>query len=590
MFFPLVSFSQIFCNTSFEEKTKNSFPKYWQLHPASAESIISVDSKVSFRGKYSMRIDNRANEKNDTFSYILNTVNTSTIPSVKKIVVTVWAKTNALNDSSAFLLLNDDSKFIFSRCFIKKHFKGKSSNWQKLAITKEFDEPQKIWQIYIAGCMKGNGNAWFDNFSINIDGKNIAQNAAIRFTENDKKWLIKHSIKETEKYSESFLDQISRIAGNKYLLGIGEPTHGTHEAYSFKIEMFKYLVQHYQYRNIALENGMAESYMIDRYIKGEYLPQYSMSRQEYRKYLNDFLYTNEVIDFIEWMRLYNKLHNDKISFVGMDIQTYEQCISNLKELLREMNLPNLTDYVSAIDTGIYKLTVQKLDEVVMRQAILKQLDTLSDSCRFKLLYKNEQESNISWLFQHIELLRSFLLEDEARWNNFSKRTQFMCNNLLWYLKNKNLEKTLIWTHNGHINKKEGPQNIFQREGSLGNFLKLSFGNDYYCVGIYTANGTYSACINEENKIWKTFHLDKPNRRTIEYYFALATSSIFFLDLSKSLPAELPAIFNQNILQRTNGMFYSQDQFYDIGSASELYDGIYFIPTSTSTNRVKKLDF
>lgn len=46
-----------------------------------------------------------------------------------------------------------------------------TKDWQKYSIT--LDYPEEAENIYIAGILSGKGEAWFDDFSLSIDGKNV---------------------------------------------------------------------------------------------------------------------------------------------------------------------------------------------------------------------------------------------------------------------------------------------------------------------------------------------------------------------------------------------------------------------------------
>ena len=270
----------------------------------------------------------------------------------------------------------------------------------------------------------------------------------------------------------------------------------------------------------------------------------------------------------------------------MDVQTYEQCLLNIKDLLREIGQASYINRVEEIDCAIHNLVSQRFDDTEQRQTILKMVDILSSSCQTDLAQYARQSDSMMWLVQHFELLRDYLLEDKARWDSYSRRTQFMYDNLLWFFKNQKIEKTLIWAHNGHINKLDGAQSVFQRQESLGRLLKAGFGDDYYCIGIYTGSGTYSALRSETDSRLQIFPLEDPGNTTVEHFLSLVKPCAYFLDLSGASRSEMPAFLTQEMLQRACGMFYNQNQFYDIGAVSELYDGIYFIQKSTNTNRIK----
>ena len=258
---PLSSFSQLLRNASFENMAKDRYLKYWVVEPAGNNGSVHADSSTAHLGKYSIKVSLQHSSGADTLAYAFNTINTSRLPPIKRIVVKAWVKLDRLTDPDAFILLNDEDRRLTSRSFANRHTKD-WGKWQQLFLFKELDRPQKIYQINIAACVR-KGRAWFDDFSVSVDGVDISKKGKTTFSNQNRQWITHHLISAVQQ-GDIFFSKLDKIIGDRYLLGVGEPTHGTKEAYAFKIELFKNLVLQHHYRIIALENGMAETYKINQ--------------------------------------------------------------------------------------------------------------------------------------------------------------------------------------------------------------------------------------------------------------------------------------------------------------------------------------
>ncbi|MFD2432923.1 S41 family peptidase [Mesonia maritima] len=90
----------------------------------------------------------------------------------KKIRLEGFMKIKNVEDGFAGLLLRIDGNggtLVFDN-MQNRNITG-TKDWQKYTIT--LDYPENAQNIYIAGILSGKGEAWFDDFTLSIDGKNI---------------------------------------------------------------------------------------------------------------------------------------------------------------------------------------------------------------------------------------------------------------------------------------------------------------------------------------------------------------------------------------------------------------------------------
>jgi len=98
----------------------------------------------------------------------------------KSIKLEGYMKIKNVENGYAGLLLRIDgngSSLAFDN--MQKQKISGTKDWQKYTIT--FDYPEEAENIFIAGILSGKGEAWFDDFKLTIDGKNIQ---SLKPTEN----------------------------------------------------------------------------------------------------------------------------------------------------------------------------------------------------------------------------------------------------------------------------------------------------------------------------------------------------------------------------------------------------------------------
>lgn len=165
-------------NLDFEKNNlKSELPDGW--FPWGNYKLLK-DSVIVYSGDYSSLIV--SDDEGSSFGSIAYR-----IPARYKgtqIVLEGYMKTENVESGFAGLLLRIDgngSALAFDN-MRKQNIKG-TNDWKKYAVTLTY--PQGAEYIYVAGILAGKGKAWFDNFTLSIDGKNI------QFLEEEKMELSK---------------------------------------------------------------------------------------------------------------------------------------------------------------------------------------------------------------------------------------------------------------------------------------------------------------------------------------------------------------------------------------------------------------
>jgi erythromycin esterase-like protein len=140
------------------------------------------------------------------------------------------------------------------------------------------------------------------------------------------------------------LEPLGAIIGDARIVGLGEPTHGTREAFQFKHRLLEYLVEKKGFRIFSIEANMPESYALNAYVQG--------GDGDPRKLIAGMYFwtwnTEEVFQMVEWMRGWNARNpgSTPLQFTGFDMQTDTVAASIATEYVKT-HLPNLTGRATA---------------------------------------------------------------------------------------------------------------------------------------------------------------------------------------------------------------------------------------------------
>ena len=256
------------------------------------------------------------------------------------------------------------------------------------------------------------------------------------------------------------------------VVGMGESTHGTHEFFVTRIEMFKYLVKHAGYNTFFLEADYANCLPINEYIKGG-----EGKAEELVGNIGLWPWmTEEMVDLVEWMRTYNQQSDSQLSFIGVDMQKNYSTANALVKILGD-NAPQpllaIAD-ISAYDFWrLKKSTVKK--QFLPAQDAVNKLDA-------SVINKTD-------LAEYKLLVRHFNQIIDSR---FAKKSSFrdlkMAENILYHLEKDDRIKGFFWAHNMHIANFYMESNA---HGVAGGYLKQQLQDKYYSIGQEFYEGSFN---------------------------------------------------------------------------------------------------
>ena len=403
-------------------------------------------------------------------------------------------------------------------------------------------------------------------------------------TEDIKKYA--KPIKSIEPDSScSDITNILETLKNYRFIGLGEGSHGTSEFFRVKHKLYKCFVEKLDFKVFAIEASTKASKVIDDYIK--------TGKSDYKEALlvNSVWNTKEMINFIEWMREYNKKADEKnkISYIGFDTFLSDESINIISDFLKEIDLEKQKKFLE-----IYKLfnneQLFSASNKNVKTQVFEELEFIK-----KEIIKNSNSKKQENLIYHITLIEDILKFwniDYTSTNGFKEsiilRDELMARQIKYSSENNHKNKKIaIWAHNAHINNatEQGP---FKDVNLMGFNLKTYFKNDYYILGLLFSVGSIKSKVflddgsfskeSQENPILE------PEKESINYLFHETKIPYFFIDLKK-IPDN--SVFGKWLLEpkliRNITAVYSSKfdaAYYSEFKINTVYDGFIYIDKST----------
>lgn len=277
---------------------------------------------------------------------------------------------------------------------------------------------------------------------------------------------------------ESFEPIRSHLAKAR-VVGMGESTHGTHEFFNSRTQLFQYLVKEFDFTIFYLEADYVNCLPINSYIHG--------NPGNVEDLVNGIglwpWMTAEMVDLVNWMREYNQNNpTKKLTFMGVDVQKLEETVTALIDLLGPQSPETLMNLKTVSNDAFYmmksKAAKRKFEPALDDLAYLSTGLKPKEMVKFKLLYRH---------------LRQVVQVQSTR--NQAMRDILMAENILWYSKDYR-KKGFFWAHNLHIAKWYFPK---KEKGVAGGVLKHHLGEKYMSIGQEFCQGSFNVYFKEKSE-------------------------------------------------------------------------------------------
>lgn len=485
---------------------------------------------------------------------------------VRKGYVGLIMRVDGLNNSMSFD--NSSSKGISG-----------TNDWQLFSMTLPLVKNAK--HIIFGGILSGEGTAWFDDFEIFIDGKNIAdleeKDTALTFLDQMVPEVrnVLSDVKDELKFDENAnsvqgLKPLIKHIGDKKIVSIGEDTHGTSEFYKLRASLTKALIKEKGFKTLVLENPYDDVELLYENLNSGNLDELM------KNHLFSIYQTKEMKEFLNWIKLEGLALS--IKFKGCDDSRWivHQLIDSEISFLGDAQLNKLNHTYQEL--ALTKSPSSRAKENKRGIAIYNALCAMDD-------YMTKQElQNAQTIELFMNAKSSYSIYSEIQdGTKVKSRDELMADRITFIAENSN-DKVIVWAHNAHISN----QVVIDNEiGLMGNLLKQRFDNDYFSIGLNSLNGTYRYM---ENNFINDDHLytDELKLGLLSSQPELSWEGIMgeignapFYIISEDMNSQFDG---QTVFGKGKLLGYakeSKEDYYDVYPFS-MFDGLIFIKNTTAT--------
>ncbi|MEP7346255.1 MAG: erythromycin esterase family protein, partial [Gemmatimonadaceae bacterium] len=309
-------------NLGFDRLTTQDTGRPWGWSPIFGVGQASMDSAVLRGGRYSLHVSRAPSSTADGGDEwgVLRLFVPPLAAQHRKLQLTAWVRSDGAAKPRLSVeawalgrVLAGDSATVSV---------ASASGWVRQTLTVPVDTP--AFAVVITVGILGNGAVWFDDLSVQIDGRRYdAVPVAPEATKGDIAWLDARTatLATTDPATNSTnndadLAAVDRIIGSAKVISLGEDTHGTSEFFRLKDRVLRYLVERHGLRIFAIEANQMAVEGINRYVHGA-----PGSARDVMRAMFQVWNTAEMEALVEWMRARNAQHPaDQVSFVGYDMQ------------------------------------------------------------------------------------------------------------------------------------------------------------------------------------------------------------------------------------------------------------------------------
>ena len=557
-------------NLGFEQRDGDANPTNWYVGGDGYDATL--DSSVVHGGKYSLhlRYDHDGKVPEQSFG-----VGTSTFPIAaargKKIRLGGWIRTKDVDGFAGLWLRVDGRESMLAFNNMKDTGYSGTHDWTHYSF--ELPVATSAININFGVLLDGHGEAWFDDLSVQLDGKDYVEPPPFEPSDGQLSWVKDNSVSiKTVDAGHGFddLSALDKFIGTASVVGMGEATHGTSEFFRMKHRLLEYLVEKKGFTIFAIEANMPESERINEYVLTGNGDPAKLLRGIYFWTWN----TAEVLDMIKWMRSYNESGKGRLQFQGFDMQTTKIAVAEVEQFVQNAE-PGFMDSLMTAFANVRltegmtwssnKASMTNIASDALRSSsdVLKHLEENRTKYEKKLSVKT-----VARMIQNARIVQQGLALRSDK--EGSLRDSCMALNIDWIAKQNPGQRIAVWAHNAHVMK---------TAGHMGSWLNQSFGSKYVNVGFAFYEGTYTAVPMSQQSEAKTVTAPTAKIGSVEYAMHEVQQPTFFLNLHLATSADP----NSEWLARpvkVRSIGAVESNFYDYENLQEEFDGLIFIDHST----------
>ncbi len=356
------------------------------------------------------------------------------------------------------------------------------------------------------------------------------------------------------------LDGLLERIGNAKVVLLGEASHGTSEFYLTRQEITKALIEKKGFQFVCAEADWSDAEQINNYVRNNYKQQDWMPFARFPQWMWRNM---EVLDFVEWLKKHNALHQNSIGFYGLDLYGLENSIDLVIKYLEGVDM-----HLAKIVKDRYECITPYMAEPAIYGKLV--LSNKLESCEkevLKILFdllKNKNRLNHSpeyfYTYQNATVVvnaeryyKAMYYGSAESWNLRDFHMFYTLKSLMSYFGSDS--KAVVWAHNSHVGNAMATEMYSRGEINIGHLCKEHFGSKSYHIGFGTHTGTVAAANNWGDKM-EVMPVNKSTAGSYENLCNKTNIANFTLPLlEKHSDEKLKALLSIPKLERAIGVIY-----------------------------------
>jgi erythromycin esterase-like protein len=311
----------------------------------------------------------------------------------------------------------------------------------------------------------------------------------------------------SERRFDAFMDAI----GDARFVLIGEATHGTHEFYYERAELTKRLIDEKGFHAVAVEADWPDAYRVNSYVRHRSTAANADEALGAFKRFPTWMWRNtEVRDFVEWLRLYNRIHPAAdVGFYGLDLYSLHTSIASVLEYLDSVD-PDAArraryryacfedfaedgqSYGYAANFGL----TSSCEDAAVQQLLELRQRALDYARRDGRVAEDDfffAEQNARLVLNAEQYYRTMFGGRVSSWN---LRDRHMAETLTalaaHFARRVERPKLVVWEHNSHVGDARHTQMGEGGELNVGQLVRERYADETFLIGFTTYHGTVTA--------------------------------------------------------------------------------------------------
>ena len=307
-------------------------------------------------------------------------------------------------------------------------------------------------------------------------------------------------------HNTTYLQPLFDKIGDARIVMLGEASHGTHEYYTWRTRISKYLVEKKGFNFIAVEGDWPDCYSLNRFVKG-----YDAEHTDALNVLNTFnrwptwMWANwETMALAGWLQAHNKglAKNAKVGFYGLDVYSLWESLDSIMRYLKKTDPAALQIAETAYhcfepyrkDEGqSYARASQFVPEICQHEVVQMLREIQQKMPTYNSDYENvfNAEQNAMVAVNAEKYYRAMIQGGPHSWN---VRDRHMADTLERLLKfHGENSKVIVWAHNTHVGDARATDMVDEGMFNIGELARLQHHDKgVVLVGFGSYKGTVMA--------------------------------------------------------------------------------------------------